>query len=108
VGGRRSAKARARTHPFPMLMVIVALVCFACPARAEGSNTNAEPCRALTYGEADYVVCTIDLARYELRMFLHDGERKPYGGLSRLIDSPEGQKLVFAMNGGMYGEPIGL
>ncbi len=74
-------------------------------------NANSEPCRALSYGEADYVVCTIDLARYELRMFLQDSEGKPYGSLSRLADSPEGRKLIFAMNGGMYGDdrmPIGL
>jgi uncharacterized protein YigE (DUF2233 family) len=78
-------------------------------ARAEGSSL--EPCRPLSYREADYVVCTIDLARYELRMFLRDGDGKPFGSLSRLVESPEGHNLIFAMNGGMYDDgrmPIGL
>ena len=107
----RGAKRRARATALQALIVSFALAVGALPARAEGPNPNAEPCRALTYGEADYVVCTIDLVRYELRMFLQDGEGKPYGSLSRLVDSPEGQKLVFAMNGGMYGDdlkPVGL
>ena len=69
------------------------------------------PCRPLTYGEASYVVCTIDLARYRLKMFLRGSDGELYGGFTRLIQSPEGQNLVFAMNGGMYGTdgmPVGL
>ncbi|MBW0002184.1 MAG: phosphodiester glycosidase family protein [Hyphomicrobiales bacterium] len=65
----------------------------------------------LVYGGADYVVCTVDLAQYALRMFLQDSEGKPYGSLARLADSPEGHNIVFAMNGGMYGTdrmPVGL
>jgi uncharacterized protein YigE (DUF2233 family) len=90
---------------------MIALACAAPSVQAEDSNANAQLCRTLAYGSADYVVCTIDLARYELRMFLRDSQGDPYGSLSRLVDSAEGHKLVFAMNGGMYGEdrmPIGL
>jgi uncharacterized protein YigE (DUF2233 family) len=69
------------------------------------------PCRPLTYGEAAYVVCTFDLARYELKTFLRSPEGDLYGGFDRLARSPEGQRLVFAMNGGMYDKdrlPVGL
>jgi uncharacterized protein YigE (DUF2233 family) len=71
----------------------------------------AELCRPLTLGEASYVVCTIDLARYELKTFLRGADGEPYGGFDRLTQSPEGRDLVFAMNGGMYGKdrmPVGL
>jgi uncharacterized protein YigE (DUF2233 family) len=108
-----AAKTRVGFHTSTLrsLVPIIALACGAHAAKAESANANAELCRTLTYGRADYVVCTIDLARYELRMFLQDSEGKPYGSLSRLVDSPEGHKLVFAMNGGMYGNdrmPVGL
>ena len=72
---------------------------------------HQEPCRPLAYGEASYVVCTIDLSRYRLRTFLRGSDGQLYGGFERLVQSPEGQGLVFAMNGGMYDKdrlPIGL
>ena len=92
----------------------MAIAPFACDpdlARAESAAPPAEPCRPLDHGEASYVVCTIDLARYELRMFLRGIDGQPYGSFARLIQSPEGRKLAFAMNGGMYDEnrlPVGL
>jgi uncharacterized protein YigE (DUF2233 family) len=69
------------------------------------------PCRPLVHGEANYVVCTIDLKRYRLRTFLRGADGEIYGGFSRLVQSPEGRDLVFAMNAGMYdkeGLPVGL
>jgi uncharacterized protein YigE (DUF2233 family) len=80
-----------------------------------GSRTSvadqAGPCRALSYGEAGYVVCSFDLSRFELKAFLRSPDGELYGGFDRLTRSPEGQKLVFAMNGGMYDKdrlPVGL
>jgi uncharacterized protein YigE (DUF2233 family) len=79
-----------------------------------GSATAASqpgPCRPLTYGGASYVVCTIDLARYKLKLFLRGTDGELYGGFARLTRTPEGQDLVFAMNAGMYGTdglPVGL
>ncbi len=111
LGATTKPRSRYRSYALQAFVLIIALAFGAYPAQAGGSNANAEPCQALTYGNADYVVCAIDLARYELRMFLRDGEGKPYGSFSRLVDSPEGHKLVFAMNGGMYGDdrmPVGL
>ncbi|MBV9567023.1 MAG: phosphodiester glycosidase family protein [Hyphomicrobiales bacterium] len=99
-------------RPLACFIVIAGFLFGAHAARGESTRSNApDLCRSLVHGEASHVVCTIDLFRYELRMFLRDREGKPYGSLSRLIDSPEGQNLVFAMNGGMYDDnrlPIGL
>jgi uncharacterized protein YigE (DUF2233 family) len=92
-------------------MVIAPFACDPDLARAESAAPPAEPCRPLDHGEASYVICTIDLARYELRMFLRGIDGQPYGSFARLIQSPEGRKLAFAMNGGMYDEnrlPVGL
>ena len=103
--------SRARPRLLACLAVLASFLYGPHAATAEDSSNVSSPCRSLTYGEAGYVVCTIDLARYELRMFLRDREGKPYGSLSRLLDSPEGQKLAFAMNGGMYDDhrlPVGL
>jgi uncharacterized protein YigE (DUF2233 family) len=76
-------------------------------AGASGSG----PCRPLVQGDASYVVCTLDLRRYRLRTFLRAADGEIYGGFSRLVQSPEGRDLVFAMNAGMYdkeGLPVGL
>ncbi|MBV9973842.1 MAG: phosphodiester glycosidase family protein [Hyphomicrobiales bacterium] len=111
VNNQRVSSCRAHFCAVLRLIVIAISIGDAAAAKAQDSSKDAGLCRSLSYGEASYVVCTIDLARYELRMFLRDPESKPYGSLARLIDSPEGDKLVFAMNGGMYDDnrlPIGL
>ncbi len=76
-----------------------------------GAAPQPERCGPLTYAETSYVVCTIDLARYQLKTFLRSADGQPYGSFDRLTQSPEGRDLVFAMNGGMYDKdrlPIGL
>jgi uncharacterized protein YigE (DUF2233 family) len=78
------------------------------PAPAFASD---DLCRPLRYQEAEYVVCTVDLRRYEVRLFWKGSDGEPFGSLSRLRSAPEGSRLVFAMNAGMYHEdksPVGL
>ena len=58
-----------------------------------------------------YVVCTVDLDRYDLHLFLRGPDGQPYGGFSRLTASPAGRGLAMAMNAGMYDPdmaPVGL
>jgi len=72
-------------------------------ASLAASNPAAiELCRHVTQAEASFVVCTVDLTRYALKTFLRAADGAPYGGFDRLVQSPKGQGLVFAMNGGMY------
>ncbi len=64
-------------------------------------------------GENRYTVCRVDLSKSRLQLFLNDEKSEAYGSLWRLKSGLEGmgQKLRFAMNGGMYHRdysPVGL
>jgi uncharacterized protein YigE (DUF2233 family) len=79
----------------------------AAPALA----TVAGPCRPLTYGGADYTVCTVDLRTHALKLFWRGEDGAAFGSFDRLTRSPAGRDLVFAMNAGMYQDdrsPVGL
>jgi uncharacterized protein YigE (DUF2233 family) len=70
-------------------------------------------CRAESYEDANYTVCSFDLTRTDLRMFWGNAEGEAYRTFDNLAESlsGEGGTLAFAMNGGMYGDdfmPIGL
>ncbi|MFI5011278.1 MAG: phosphodiester glycosidase family protein [Hyphomicrobiales bacterium] len=98
-------------RPLHWITFILALACGSTASSAQPAASAAGVCRPLAFGEASYVVCTIDLNRYELKAFLRAADGEPYGSFDRLARSPEGQKLVFAMNGGMYDKdrlPVGL
>lgn len=70
------------------------------------------PCAPLTHERAAYVVCTLP-ADAALRLFLRDGGGAAYGQFDALADdlAGHGERLVFAMNAGMYHPdraPVGL
>lgn len=70
-------------------------------------------CGLREHGGISAIVCSVDVTRADLRLFLNDAGGKPYGGFKPLIDALEsdGGKLAFAMNAGMYHEdlsPVGL
>lgn len=68
-------------------------------------------CRDLVFEAGRYTVCTIDLRRQDLDLYLDAPDGAPYGSLSRLTGSPAGAGLVMAMNAGMYHPdfaPVGL
>lgn len=78
---------------------------------AFASPAHAVPCETITYREAEFVVCTVDLRRYDLKLFSTDRNGAPYGSFRRLTGEAEGADLVFAMNAGMFDEdllPVGL
>jgi uncharacterized protein YigE (DUF2233 family) len=70
-------------------------------------------CRSESFEGADYIVCSFDLAKDDLRLFWKGASGAPYNTFDALADAlkGEGKTLAFAMNGGMYGEdftPTGL
>lgn len=70
-----------------------------------------QPCETVSFRRLEFVVCTIDTRRYELKLFSTDAAGQPYGGFRRLVRDPEAAGLVFAMNAGMFDQdllPIGL
>ncbi|WP_375460570.1 phosphodiester glycosidase family protein [uncultured Enterovirga sp.] len=91
------------------LVVALALVAVA-PARAV-APVPASGCRALAHGGASYTICSFDLRRYALKLFLGNADGQPYGSLANLARSPAGANLAMAMNAGMYHHdlsPVGL
>src|ERR671931_430147 len=78
------------------------------PATAQ---TPARPdvCRGVVHAGAKYTVCTIDLRRYDVKLFLKAPDGDVYGSFARLAQHQRG--LVFALNAGMYHDdrsPVGL
>jgi uncharacterized protein YigE (DUF2233 family) len=72
---------------------------------------DPDPCRPVRFADNAFIVCTVDLRQYEVRLFLYEPDGDVLGSFSRLKETPEGSRLAFAMNGGMYHEdrsPVGL
>lgn len=71
-------------------------------------------CRDHGFDGTGYTVCEVDMAHADLRLFLRDpASGAPMGSFSaieRLLE-PDGKRLAFAMNAGMYHadrSPVGL
>jgi uncharacterized protein YigE (DUF2233 family) len=76
------------------------------------SVARAVDCEALTHAGNRYTVCTVDPAREELRLFLRAPGGEVFGDFAALDAalSARGERLAFAMNGGMYHDdraPVG-
>lgn len=70
-------------------------------------------CAPFTFEEIEATVCRVDLRTHRLRMFLDDEKGRPlkyFSGVNRLLQARD-ERLVFAMNAGMYHKdfsPVGL
>ena len=87
------------------------LLCLGAPAHAQAPPPSADACRPVTAEGSDYTVCTVDLRRYEVALFWRGPDGPPFGGFWPLLKTPQGARLAFAMNAGMYQEdrsPVGL
>jgi len=77
-------------------------------------HAAAELCEETQVEGRGYTVCTVDPARDDLRLFLKDPDSgAPLGSFAGIDDmlAPEGARLAFAMNAGMYHadrSPVGL
>ena len=73
---------------------------------------TAAECERVTYEDNTYSICTVDLTKETLQLFLYDDEGVPFGHFGN-IDAAlqeQGKSLGFAMNAGMYHEdraPVG-
>jgi len=97
-------------RPLPANALCAALVLLTVLAAGDAA---AGPCREETFEDAGYIVCTIDPATADLRLFLNRADGTPYGTFDALAAemTAKGETLVFAMNGGMYRDdftPVGL
>jgi len=64
----------------------------------------AADCQRLTHGGTPYTLCTATLDGPELRLWLNAPDGTPWGDFGRLEAAlrDTGQRIGFAMNGGMY------
>lgn len=95
--------------PRTRALVALLLLLLVSPAWAAGRN----PCEDITEAEASYTVCAFDARQAAIRLFLADDKGEVYGGFSALDGAlaRAGERLVFAMNAGMYDRdhfPVGL
>jgi uncharacterized protein YigE (DUF2233 family) len=80
------------------------------PAQAEEA---ASPCTPDRFEDTGYLVCTVDPAASDLRLFWRGADGAPFRRFASLAETlgTEGRTLVFAVNAGMYDtdfSPIGL
>ena len=70
-------------------------------------------CETATWENAPYSVCTFTAGKSDIRTFLEDPDGAVFGSFDAVSDAltRQGEKLVFAMNAGMYHpdfRPVGL
>jgi uncharacterized protein YigE (DUF2233 family) len=88
-----------------LFAVVAAVTAASLPANA------ASPCTQLRFSGVGYVVCTVDLRAYVVRLFWKDSHQQPYGGFDDLPRRVGDGPITFAMNAGMYEadlSPLGL
>jgi len=86
-------------------LIIVALLISTLQAEAA--------CRALSFHNNAFTVCTFDTTKDKISLFNLDASGQPFGGFERLSQdlNRKSQQLLFAMNAGMFDtslKPIGL
>jgi uncharacterized protein YigE (DUF2233 family) len=74
---------------------------------------HAEPCAPQSFEGSDYIVCTVDAGKADLRLFWKNENGEPHRYFSSVAGAVEagGGHLVFALNAGMYRQdfsPMGL
>lgn len=97
--------------PFVAIIISGFLITLGLPAGRAAAQADSDPCRPVRFAERAFVVCTVDLRRYEVRTFWRDPNGEVLGSFSRLRNTPAGRHLAFAMNAGMFHEdrsPVGL
>lgn len=95
------------------VLVLLSAVIGALGAAPTVAAPSARPsgCQPVTYDEARYTVCRIDLRTHDLKLFLKGPDGEPFGSLTRFLGSPVAKGVTMAMNAGMYHDdlsPVGL
>jgi uncharacterized protein YigE (DUF2233 family) len=76
------------------------------------TQAGAVTCEKLTHEDNRYTICEVDAQNEDLRLFLNDETGEVLGHFSSVNEAlaPQGQRLAFAMNAGMYHDdrsPVG-
>lgn len=89
----------------PLLAILVWL-------SVAGSTASAVTCKQVIFKDVPYTLCQVDLTKEKLSLFLRDEDGDIYGQFTTIDNAlaARGERLVFAMNAGMYHEdrsPVG-
>lgn len=68
---------------------------------ALSSAGHTVSCEDLSYNGTSYTACTVDMASDDLRLFHRDTDGNVLGDFAN-VEAATGEKLIFAMNAGMY------
>lgn len=93
------------------IILFATLVSVGLLAGRAAAQPRSDPCRSVQFADSTFVVCTADLRQYEVRLFWRGPSGDVLGSFDRLKGTPEGARVAFAMNAGMYDEdrsPVGL
>ena len=95
----------ARRSPFAALACLLIVL--------SGGAAAFAACAPKNFDGADFTVCVFAPAHDDIRLFWKGADGRPYGSLAALAGDlgAKGERLVFAMNAGMFGEdqsPVGL
>lgn len=93
------------------IILLVILVSVGLLTRRAVAQPDSDPCRPVRFADSTFVVCMADLRKYEVRLFWRGPGGEVLGSFDRLKQTPEGSRVAFAMNAGMYYEdhsPVGL
>lgn len=95
-----------------ILSLLVFCLITECNSHAKDIG-NTQNCNLIDYNGNDYFVCKFANPNPNLRLYLRDDNGVNIGSFDKLKDylKTQNQKLVFAMNGGMYNDdraPTGL
>ncbi|MBB3656652.1 uncharacterized protein YigE (DUF2233 family) [Rhizobium sp. BK650] len=99
---------------FALILLLAGTLAARAQAPDDGSRpAPTNPCTRQTFEGIAYVVCSVDAAKADLRLFWKDAAGTPYRLFSGVAEAVTGQghRLLFAMNAGMYREdftPMGL
>lgn len=110
---RRLVPARIALFTSPMKLVrLSALATFAALAAGMTHASASASCGPATSEERTYLVCAYPRGA-DIRTFFADPDGEPFGTFTSVSEAlaARGEKLVFAMNGGMYHpdyKPVGL
>jgi uncharacterized protein YigE (DUF2233 family) len=91
----------------------VVLFVSACFFSGNVRAQSPAPCAPLRVDNANFIVCSFDARRDDIRVYWKGAGGAPYGGFASLDEAlkTQGRQLRFAMNGGMFEadlSPVGL
>ena len=82
-----------------MVALLVALLGVVSPVAADAVR---DPCQPHRFEGLHFTVCIVDLRVHRLQLYWKDESGSPYGTFYRLLAQERDERLVFAMNAGMY------